>query len=128
MSGVDYIRVDVSKTVSFVARDELAEWLESRAEERMKSTSAVCQDIVAAEYHRQKGAETAKPDQTQDDGAEALESDTRFEFGAKRRADAVRTEFKEHLSEDDDKRLTYVTFAEGTPGEVVRELEQRSED
>jgi len=45
----------MSKTVSFVARDELAEWLESRADEEMKSISAVCQDIVAADYHRQSG-------------------------------------------------------------------------
>jgi hypothetical protein len=53
----------MSKTVSFVARDELAEWLESRADAEMKSISAVCQDIVAAEYHRQSGENTAKPGQ-----------------------------------------------------------------
>jgi hypothetical protein len=117
----------MSKTVSFVARDELAEWLESRADDRMKSTSAVCQDIVAAEYRRQKEAETAKPDQTQDDGADALESDTRFDFATKREADAVRTQFPEHLSDDDDKRMTHAVFVEGTPGEVVKELERRSE-
>ena len=119
----------MSKTVSFVARDELAEWLESHADERMKSISAICQDIVAAEYRRQKGTETAKLDQTQDDGADALESDTRFHFDTKREADAVRTQFEQHLNEDDDdKRLTRVSFAEGTPGEVVEELERRSED
>lgn len=117
----------MSETVSFVARDELAEWLESRADAEMKSISAVCQDIVAAEYRRQKGSETAKPDQTQDDGAEALESETRFDFATKREADAVRTQFEEHLSDDDDKRMKYVIFAEGTPSEVVKELERRSE-
>jgi len=127
VSGVGYIRVDMSKTVSFVARDELAEWLEQRADDRMKSISAVCQDIVAAEYRRQKEAETAKPDQTQDDGVEALESDTRFDFATKREADAVRTQFEEHLSEDDDKRMAHVIFVEGTPSEVVKELERRSE-
>jgi hypothetical protein len=117
----------MSKTVSFVARDELAEWLESRADERMKSISAVCQDIVAAEYRRQKGTETAKPDQTQDDGVDALESNTRFDFATKREADAVRTQFPEHLGDDDDKRMAHVVFVEGTPGEVVKELERRSE-
>lgn len=117
----------MSQTVSFVARDELAEWLESRADAEMKSVSAVCQDIVAGEYRRQKGAETAKPDQTQNDGAEALESETRFEFGSKSVADAVRKEFSDHLSEKDDKRFTHVWFAEGTPSEVVAELERRSE-
>ena len=128
MSGVGYIRVDMSKTVSFVARDELAEWLEQRADERMKSISSVCQDIVAAEYRRQRKAETAKPDQTQDDGAGALESDTRFDFATKREADSARTQFEEYLSEDDDKRMAHVTFVEGTPSEVVKELERRSEN
>lgn len=44
----------MSKTVSFVARDELAEWLESKADEEMKTTSSLVQDIVAAEYRREK--------------------------------------------------------------------------
>ena len=127
MSGVGYIRVDMSKTVSFVARDELAEWLEQRAEDRMKSISAVCQDIVAAEYRRQDEAQASIDEQTQDDGADALGSDTRFDFATKREADAVRTQFPEHLSDDDDKRLKTVLFAEGTSSEVVKELERRSE-
>jgi hypothetical protein len=118
----------MSKTVSFVARDELAEWLEQRADDRMKSISAVCQDIVAAEYRRQRDAEPPKSGQTQDDGADALSSDTRFDFATKREADAVRTQFGQHLSEDDDKRMKYTIFGEGTPGEVVKELERRSED
>jgi predicted transcriptional regulator len=117
----------MSKTVSFVARDELAEWLERRAEDRMKSISAVCQDIVAAEYRRQDEEQASIGGQTQDDGADALESDTRFDFATKREADAVRTQFKEHLSDDDDKRMKYAVFVEGTPSEVVKELERRSE-
>ena len=128
MSGVGYIRVDMSKTVSFVARDELAEWLEQRAEDRMKSISAVCQDIVAAEYRRQDEEQASIGGQTQDDGGNALESDTRFDFATKREADAVRTQFPEHLSDDDDKRLKKATFVEGTPSEVVKELERRSND
>jgi predicted transcriptional regulator len=117
----------MSKTVSFVARDELAEWLEQRAEDRMKSISAVCQDIVAAEYRRQDEEQASIDGQTQDDGADALESDTRFDFATKREADAVRTQFPEHLSDDDDKRMAHVIFVEGTPSEVVKELERRSE-
>lgn len=125
----------MSQTVSFVARDELAEWLEQRADDRMKSISAVCQDIVAAQYRRERKAkrreeqaETAKPDQTQDDGAEALESETRFDFATKEQADTMRRQFSEHLSENDDKRMKFVRFAEGTPSKVVRVLEMRSED
>ena len=118
----------MSRTVSFVARDELADWLEQRAEDRMKSISAVCQDIVAAEYRRQDEKQASIGGQTQDDGADALESDTRFDFATKREADAVRTQFPEHLSDDDDKRMAHVVFVEGTPSEVVKELERRSED
>jgi len=43
----------MSKTISFVARDELADWLESQADEEMKTISSVCQDIIASEYRRQ---------------------------------------------------------------------------
>ena len=43
----------MSKTVSFVAREELAEWLESKADEEMKTVSSLVQDIVAAEYRRE---------------------------------------------------------------------------
>jgi hypothetical protein len=118
----------MSKTVSFVARDELAEWLEQRADAQMKSISAVCQDIVAAEYRREEGSQTAKPDQSGDDGEEPLQQDTEFEFATKREADAVRTQFEEFLSDDDDKRMNRVEFAEGTPAEVVKELVRRSQD
>lgn len=59
----------MSQTVSFVARDELAEWLKSRADEQMKSVSAVCQDIVAAEYRRQQaGKEESTPAESEPDG------------------------------------------------------------
>lgn len=118
----------MSKTVSFVARDELAEWLEQRAEERMKSISAVCQDIVAAEYRRERDAETDKPDQSGADRAVALESATRFDFATKQEADAVRTQFADHLSNEDDKRMKHAVFTEGTPSEVVKKLERRSKD
>ena len=117
----------MSKTVSFVARDELAEWLEQRAEDRMKSISAICQDIVAAEYRRQDEEQASIGGQTQDDGTDALGSDTLYEFATKREADAVRTQFPEHLSDNDDKRLKTVLFVEGTPSEVVKEIERRSE-
>jgi len=51
----------MSKTVSFVAREELAEWLESRADAEMKTISSVVQDIVAKEYRAQNGIDTDKP-------------------------------------------------------------------
>ena len=105
----------MSKTVSFVARDELAEWLEQRAEDRMKSISAVCQDIVAAEYRRQQGQETAKPDQSGDDGG--LLGEAKFvDFGSKDAADAFRDDYSQFVDSDrDDLRLTKVAVIEDTP-------------
>jgi len=120
----------MSRTVSFVARDELADWLEQRAEDRMKSISVVCQDIVAAEYRREQDEQAAIGEQTQDDGdscPEPLQSDATFSFATKREADAVRTQFTEHLSDDDDRRLKDVVMAEGTPGEAVQEIRRRAE-
>jgi hypothetical protein len=60
MGGHAYRRVEMSKTVSFVAREELAEWLESRADAEMKTVSSVVQDIVAKEYRAQSGVDTDK--------------------------------------------------------------------
>jgi predicted transcriptional regulator len=123
----------MSKTVSFVARDELADWLERRAEEQMKSISAVCQDIVAAEYRRQQQDDGDKTGQTQIDAdqsddpeREALKAETEFEFESKAKADGARADFSEYLSENDDKRFKQVRFEKGTPGEVVEELERWS--
>jgi len=50
----------MSETVSFVAREELAEWLESRADAEMKTVSSLVQDIVAEDYRRKAGEETPK--------------------------------------------------------------------
>lgn len=122
----------MSATISFVARDELARWLESRADTEMKSVSAVCQDIVAAEYRRQNPVDRGKWEQAQADkggsSTDSLESERTFQFASKREADSVRTQFEEHLSGNDDGRLKNVTFDEGTPGEIVNELNRRSRD
>ena len=121
----------MSKTVSFVARDELAEWLESRAEDQMKSIFGRYDVLANGRNRREKQAETGKPEQTgveDDPEPEPLESRRQFSFASKREADAVRTQFNQHLSDKDDKRMTEVWFAEGTPNEVVKELERRSGD
>lgn len=137
----------MSQTVSFVARDELAEWLEERAEREMKSVSGICQDIVAAEYRRENPVDAGKGGQTREDkdaqtggdedgesnednnaDVEPLEEETHFHFDSKQEADGVRAEFPGYLSDNDDKRLKRVTMKEGTPGEVAEELERRSQD
>jgi hypothetical protein len=125
----------MSRTVSFVAKDELADWLEQRAEDRMKSISAVCQDIVAAEYRRQRDGDRAKggssPQDTDksgdDDGPQPLQSEQEFSFATKQDADAMRAQFTEYLSENDDRRMAEVRFKQGTPGDVVADIRGSAE-
>lgn len=114
----------MGQTVSFVARDDLADWLESRAGEEMKTVSSLVQDIVAAEYRRQRGVEAGKSGEIE---PEALSTVRGYEFPRKQTADAVREEFSEFVSGTDDARLKEVRFEEGTPAEVVKELERRSQ-
>jgi len=116
----------MSETVSFVARDDLADWLESRADAEMKTVSSLVQDIVAAEYRRQRGDESGKSGQTGEGEPEPLPAMRGFEFPKKQQADAVRGEFSEYVSDTDDARLKEVRFEAGTPAEVVKELERRS--
>ena len=64
MDGDAYRRVEMSKTVSFVARDELAEWLESRADAEKRTTSSLVEDIVREHYLRNSlGGEPAEEPQ-----------------------------------------------------------------
>lgn len=43
------------KTISFVATDELADWLEEESERRMTSLSSTVQQLLAEMYRRQNG-------------------------------------------------------------------------
>lgn len=103
--------------MSFVARDKLADWLEQRAEEEMKSVSAVCQDIVAAEYRRQNPLQGGTEDEQGAENVEpaVLDEERKYEMPSKKAADAFRAALKGHLSQNDDKRLKTVTVASGTP-------------
>jgi tyrosyl-tRNA synthetase len=52
----------MSKTISFVASDELAEYLEEESERRMTTVSSTAQMLLAEKYRaEQGGAEAAKP-------------------------------------------------------------------
>jgi hypothetical protein len=43
-----------SKTVSFVAREELAEWLEEKADRQMTTVSSTVQQILADKYREEQ--------------------------------------------------------------------------
>ena len=111
------------KTVSFVARDELAQWLEQRADARMKSVSSICQDIVAREYRRQAGSTgeespaTSSTSSPPDNNEERLDTrrdeivdyrevgdDRVLEFEEMEHAQRFRSQVGALLSESDDRR------------------------
>lgn len=55
------------KTISFVATEELANWLESEAEERMTTVSSAAQQLLVEKY-RDRGSDPVEGD----DGDEGL--------------------------------------------------------
>ena len=54
------------ETVSFVARDELAEWLESRADAEKRTTSSLVEDIVREHYLRRSSSGGEPAEEPQD--------------------------------------------------------------
>lgn len=124
------------KTISFVATEELAEWIEEESERRMTTVSSAAQQLLVERFRQEQ--RQAEPSQDASAGAEepdALEEARSYQFPTKEAADAFRGEVSDkHLSESDDRRLKRVTLAEGTPGEVVRRAafeigeEESSED
>jgi hypothetical protein len=120
-----YTGLEMTKTVSFVARDELAEWLEQEAEEQMTSISAVCQQVVAEEYRRR---ETEDEKEEVPGGSERVGHSTSFEMRSKHDASEVRKAFEQYLSDEDDARYNEVHFSPFLPRERFKELERRSID
>lgn len=117
-----YTGLEMTKTVSFVARDELAEWLEQEAEDQMTSISAVCQQMVAEEYRRR---ETEAEKEETGHEIERTGHATSFEMRSKPDANEVREEFAEFLSDEDDRRFNEVHFAAELPRKDYNELERR---
>jgi PAS domain-containing protein len=63
-----------SKTVSFVAREELVDWLEEEADRRMTTLSSAVQQIMAEKYreeHRSASVDDADPSQPHPDVGES---------------------------------------------------------
>jgi len=63
-----------SKTVSFVAREELAEWLEEKADRQMTTISSTVQQILADKYREEQenvGASEEDPSQAQQELGES---------------------------------------------------------
>lgn len=71
----------MSKTISFVATDELAEWLEEESERRMTTISSTAQQLLAEKYREmqeeeEEPAETPEEESREPEEEEASESDS----------------------------------------------------
>lgn len=49
----------MSKTISFVATEKLAEWLEEESERRMTTISSTAQQLLAEKYREEQGEENS---------------------------------------------------------------------
>jgi len=63
-----------SKTISFVASDDLAEWLEEESDKRMTSMSSTVQQLLA-EMYRERAREEEQSDIQSDGETETVDSD-----------------------------------------------------
>lgn len=70
----------MGKTISFVASDGLAEWIEEESERRMTSISSTAQQLLAEKYRDEHGAapsssrssEPSTPEEEGDEGGESV--------------------------------------------------------
>ena len=63
-----------SKTVSFVAREELVEWLEEKADHQMTTVSSTVQQILAEKYREDQESADASEEDSSEDQQEMEES------------------------------------------------------
>jgi len=61
-----------SKTVSFVAREELVEWLEEKADHQMTTVSSTVQQILAEKYREEEESAEA-PEEDSSEGQQEME-------------------------------------------------------
>lgn len=55
----------MGKTISFVATDELAEWIEEESERRMTTVSSTAQQLLAEKYRSETGGSSTDSDSTE---------------------------------------------------------------
>lgn len=112
-------------TISFRVSEELEEFLEQEAEERMTTKSTVAQ-MLLAERVRQVKNETGGSDESKDAQEPAstvfLGEPGEFQFASKTEADAFRDEYSQFVDTDrDDKRMSYVAVIAETPAQLGEE-------
>jgi len=110
----------MSVTISFRCSEELAEFLESEAERRMTTKSAVAQMLVA-EKAREMMGQTGSDEGADHDLSDYMDGNE-IEFPDRESARAFRDAVSENLlSEDDDARLNTVTLNPSASLDAVRE-------
>jgi len=81
----------MGKTISFVATDELAEWIEEESERRMTSVSSTAQQLLAERYHMDRTDEEPEDDElsgSEEGAPESKESEGWEDDGADEGGDA----------------------------------------
>lgn len=124
----------MSNVVSFRCSDELEEFLEQEAEERMTTKSAAAQMLLAEKVQEMRSESGGNDASTGEDTSNApLGQLADFTFDSLAEANAVRDEFDEYVASargvsegGDDARTKTVTLRAGTPADVVNEVLRRS--
>lgn len=65
----------MSKTISFVATDKLAEWLEEESERRMTTISSTAQQLLAEKYREEQGEENSSTREVSESSIEESRED-----------------------------------------------------
>ncbi|MFB6196818.1 MAG: hypothetical protein ABEI52_00920 [Halobacteriaceae archaeon] len=117
----------MSKTISFVASDKLAEWLEEESERRMTTISSTAQQLLAEKYRQDEasggsGEREAEQGETPEIDGLVVDDDNVFHFSLREQAQAFRDSISdEWLAEEDDARRKEVHVEPDAPESVVRE-------
>jgi len=127
-------RIRMAKTVSARVNEEVAEWLERYAEAKKTTKARIVEDQVLELYRREQEEEVEENslDDLKIEEAEQITFEnpdyldgprivlnTEDRDVAKEIRDHPR--FSSHLAESDDRRMTEVRFADGTPQAVIRD-------
>lgn len=116
----------MGKTISFVATEKLAEWLEEESERRMTTVSSTAQQLLAEKYREeQQGEDTATRDapdpENEDVGEEEPEPDALDRNPDKwYRPDSNQHNYAVSLPDSDRK---YYKTREGAAKRIRREYE-----
>lgn len=97
-----------SKTISFVAKGDLVEWLEEESEKRMTSMSSTVQQLLAEKYREETGErEQKKITETEDSGDSETTEERESDHGGKEYDFEVIGEYEDEWYEPNSSENNY---------------------